>query len=264
EYVPAMTINKVCGSGLKSVQLAAQAIQTGDAEVVMAGGMENMSQAPYLSKTARKGLRMGDHQLIDSMIHDGLTCAIHDIHMGVTAENIAQKYELTRDELDQFAAASHQKSAAAIENGRFTDEIVPVSVPQRKGDPLLVSTDEHVRPGTTPEKLAKLRPAFKKEGAVTAGNSSGINDGAAAIIVMTESKAKELGIIPFAKVVSSGSAGVDPQIMGIGPVPATQKALKKANMTIDEIDLIEANEAFASQSLAVQKELQFDPDRLNV
>ena len=264
EYVSAMTINKVCGSGLKSVQLAAQAIQTGDAEVVMAGGMENMSQAPYLSKTAREGLHMGDHQLIDSMIHDGLTCAIHDIHMGVTAENIAQKYELTREELDQFAAASHQKSATAIENGRFTDEIVPVSVPQRKGDPLLVSTDEHVRPGTTPEKLAKLRPAFKKEGAVTAGNSSGINDGAAAIIVMTESKAKELGIIPFAKVVSSGSAGVDPQIMGIGPVPATQKALKKANMTIDEIDLIEANEAFASQSLAVQKELQFDPDRLNV
>lgn len=264
EYVSAMTINKVCGSGLKSVQLAAQAIQTGDAEVVMAGGMENMSQAPYLSKTAREGLHMGDHQLIDSMIHDGLTCAIHDIHMGVTAENIAQKYELTREELDQFAAASHQKSATAIENGRFTDEIVPVSVPQRKGDPLLVSTDEHVRPGTTPEKLAKLRPAFKKEGAVTAGNSSGINDGAAAIIVMTESKAKELGIIPFAKVVSSGRAGVDPQIMGIGPVPATQKALKKANMTIDEIDLIEANEAFASQSLAVQKELQFDPDRLNV
>lgn len=264
EFVPAMTINKVCGSGLKSVQLAAQAIQTGDAEVVMAGGMENMSQAPYLSKTAREGLRMGDHQLIDSMIHDGLTCAIHDIHMGVTAENVAEKYGLTREELDQFAAASHQKSAAAIENGRFTDEIVPVSVPQRKGDPLLVSVDEHVRPGTTVEKLAKLRPAFKKEGAVTAGNSSGINDGAAALIVMTESKAKELGIIPFAKVVSSGSAGVDPQIMGIGPVPATQKALKKANMTIDEIDLIEANEAFASQSLAVQKELQFDSEKLNV
>jgi acetyl-CoA C-acetyltransferase len=264
EHVPAMTINKVCGSGLKSVQLAAQAIIAGDAEVVVAGGMENMSQAPYISKTAREGLRMGDHQLVDSMIHDGLTCAIHDIHMGVTAENVAEKYGFTREELDQFAEASHQKSATAIENGRFQDEIVPVEVPQRKGDPLIISEDEHVRPGTTVEKLAKLRPAFKKDGVVTAGNSSGINDGAAALIVMTESKAKELGIKPFAKILSSGSAGVDPQIMGIGPVPATQKALKKANMTIDDIDLIEANEAFASQSLAVQRELEIDPEKLNV
>ncbi|KMK76843.1 acetyl-CoA C-acetyltransferase [Alkalihalobacillus pseudalcaliphilus] len=265
ESVPAMTINKVCGSGLKAIHLATQAILAGDAEVVLAGGMENMSQAPYLSLNARSGLRMGDQKLVDSMVHDGLSCGINQFHMGITAENLVEKYELTREELDHFSAGSHQKAASAQEKGIFNDEIVPVTIPQRKGDPIVVSIDEHIKPQTTSDSLSKLRPAFKRDGgSVTAGNASGINDGAACVIVMTESKAKALGLKVFARIISNASSGVDPKIMGIGPVPATKKALEKARLTLEDIDLIEANEAFAAQALSVQKELQFDQAKLNV
>ncbi|KGA97120.1 acetyl-CoA acetyltransferase [Alkalihalobacillus alcalophilus ATCC 27647 = CGMCC 1.3604] len=265
ESVSAMTINKVCGSGLKAIHLAAQAIIAGDAEVVLAGGMENMSQAPYLSMNARNGFRMGNQQLIDSMVHDGLSCGINDIHMGITAENLVEKYELTREQLDDFSVQSHQRAATAHSAGVFADEIVPVTIPQRKGDPIVVSTDEHIKPQTTLDSLGKLRPAFKRDGGcVTAGNASGINDGAACMIVMSESKAKALGLKPFARILSNASSGVDPKIMGIGPVPATKKALEKARLTIEDLDLIEANEAFAAQALSVQKELQFAPDKLNV
>jgi acetyl-CoA C-acetyltransferase len=264
ETVPSMTINKVCGSGLKAVMLAAQSIRAGDADVVVAGGMESMSNAPYLLQGARGGYRMGDQAVIDSMIRDGLWCAFCDIHMGITAENIAEKYGLTREEQDEFAAWSQQKAEAALKAGKFKDEIVPVKVPQRKGDPLLFDTDEFPRAGTTVETLAKLRPAFKKDGTVTAGNASGINDGAAALVVTSAERAKELGLKPLAKVVSYASAGVNPSIMGIGPVDATKKALAKAGLELKDIDLVEANEAFAAQSLAVGRDLGFDREKLNV
>ncbi|MEK4252930.1 MULTISPECIES: acetyl-CoA C-acetyltransferase [Ureibacillus] len=262
--VPAMTINKVCGSGLKTVHLASQAIAVGEADIVVAGGFENMSQAPYLLKNARSGFKMGNQNLIDSMIHDGLWCAFNDYHMGVTAENLASQYHITRQEQDEFAARSQARAAKAIEEGKFKDEIVPVEIPQRKGDPIIFDADEFVRPGTTVEKLSALRPAFKKDGTVTAGNASGINDGAAAVVVMSKKKAEELGIKPLASIVANAAVGVDPAIMGIGPAEAVRKALKKADLTLDQIDLIEANEAFAAQSIAVDRELHFDSDKLNV
>ncbi|WP_026559831.1 acetyl-CoA C-acetyltransferase [Bacillus sp. J37] len=264
EHVSAFTLNKVCGSGLKAVLLAAQAISTGDAEIVVAGGMENMSQAPYLSMGARDGFRMGDQKLIDSMIHDGLWCAFNDYHMGITAENICDQYEVTRQEQDEFAAWSQEKAAIAINDGKFEDEIVAVEIPQRKGESIYFDKDEYVKAGTTVEKLGKLRPAFKKDGRVTAGNASGINDGAAAVLMMSLRKAKELGIEPLAKIRGNASAAVDPSLMGIGPVPATKKALNKLGLTINDMDLIEANEAFAAQTLAVGKELQFSEDKVNV
>jgi acetyl-CoA C-acetyltransferase len=262
--VPAMTVNKVCGSGLKAVHLAWQSIVSGENEIVVAGGMENMTQAPYLLPKARSGYRMGHGQLLDSMIQDGLWCAFNDYHMGITAENLCEKYSLTREQLDRFAYESHRKAAAAMAAGRFKDEIVPVPVPQRKGDPVLAEQDEAPRPDTTVEVLGKLRPAFKKDGMVTAGNSSGINDGAASLVVMSGSKAAALGLKPLAVIRANATAGVDPAIMGIGPVPAIQKALKKAGLTMSDIGLIEANEAFAAQSLAVASHFDFDPAILNV
>ena len=259
-----MTINKVCGSGLKTVHLATQAILAGDADIIVAGGMENMSQAPYLLQGAREGYKMGDQKVVDSMISDGLWCAFNDYHMGVTAENLCDRYSLTREEQDEFAAWSQQKAAAAIESGRFDDEIVPVSIPQRKGDPLMFKQDEFPRKGSTAEKLSGLRAAFKKDGSVTAGNASGINDGAAAVVVMSRKKADELGITPLVTIKGNAGAGVDPSVMGIGPVAAVKKVLEKTKMTIEDMHLIEANEAFAAQSLAVDKELQFKKDALNV
>ncbi|HLT56152.1 MAG TPA: acetyl-CoA C-acetyltransferase [Bacillota bacterium] len=264
EEIPSTTINKLCGSGLKAVHLAVQAIQTEEADIVVAGGMENMSLAPYLLPKARTGYRMGDGKLIDSMIQDGLQCAINDYHMGITAENIAEQYQLTREEQDEFAAWSQQKTEAAMQEGKFQEEIVPLEIPQRKGDPVVFAADEFPRAGVTAEKLAKLRPAFKKDGTVTAGNASGINDGAAALVLMSREKAEELGIKPMATIRGNGTAGVDPKIMGIGPVPATKKALAKAGISLDEIDLVEANEAFAAQSLAVGKELNIPQEKLNV
>lgn len=260
----ALTINKVCGSGMKSVHLAMQAILAGDAEIVVAGGMESMSQAPYLLKNAREGFKMGDQKLIDSMISDGLWCAFNDYHMGITGENVAEKYALTREQQDKFAEWSHQKAVEAIETGKFKDEIVPVVIPQRKGDPIVFEKDEFPRKGTTAEKLEKLRPAFKKDGTVTAGNASGINDGAAALVIMSKQKAEELGLQPLVTIRATANAGVDPSIMGVGPVPAVKKALEKAAISIENIDLIEANEAFASQALAVGKELGFKDEILNV
>lgn len=262
--VPSMTINKVCGSGLKTVILGAQAIMTGDADIIVAGGTENMSMAPYLLPNARWGYRMGDGAIIDYMVHDGLTDIFNNYHMGITAENIAEQWNITREEQDKFALESQLRAERAIKEGRFKDEIVPVEVPQKKGDPIVVDTDEHPRFGTTLEALAKLKPAFKKDGTVTAGNASGINDGAAAVVLMSKEKAEELGIKPLVTIVSYASAGVDPKIMGYGPVPASQKALAKANMTIEDIDLVEANEAFAAQALAVMKGLGLDPEKTNV
>ncbi|MEA4960321.1 acetyl-CoA C-acetyltransferase [Lutispora sp.] len=260
---PAMTINMICGSGLRSVQLAVQAIVSGESEIVVAGGTENMSAAPYLLKNARTGYRMGNGEIIDSMVYDALTDIFNNYHMGMTAENLAEKYGITREQQDQFSATSQNRAEAAIKEGKFKDEIVPVIIPSKKGD-VVVDTDEFPRAGVTAGSLAKLRPAFKKDGTVTAGNASGINDGAAAIVVMSKEKADELGIKPLAKVVSYASAGVDPSIMGIGPVPATLLALKKANLKLEDIDLIEANEAFAAQSLAVAKELNLDMEKTNV
>ena len=262
--VPAMTINKVCGSGLRTVSLAAQMIKAGDADIIIAGGMENMSQGPYVLKTARYGQRMGNGQMIDSMVNDALTDAFEGYHMGITAENIAEQWNLTREMQDKFAAASQAKAEVAIKNGKFKEEIVPVVIPQRKGDPIVFDTDEFPRFGTTVEKLAKLRPAFKKDGTVTAGNASGINDGAAAVVVMSAEKAAELGLEPMAKIVSYGTKGLEPSIMGYGPFHATKKALENSGLTIEDIDLVEANEAFASQSLAVAKDLKFDMEKVNV
>lgn len=262
--VPSLTINKVCGSGLKAVHLAVQAILSGDAEVVLAGGMENMSQAPYLLDGARSGYRMGDQKAVDSMIRDGLWCAFNDYHMGITAENLCAKYEIGREEQDEFAAWSQEKAQKALESGRFQEEIVPVPIPQRKGDPVLFAVDEFPRAGVTAEMLSKLKPAFKKDGTVTAGNASGINDGAAALLIMTKEKAEELGVKPLARIVANASAGVDPSIMGYGPVPATKRVLEKAGMSLSDIDLIEANEAFAVQALSVGKALGFDREKLNV
>ncbi len=264
ETVPAVTINKVCGSGLKAVNLAAQAIKAGDGDVFVVGGMESMSQAPYVQENARWGEKMGNGELVDVMIKDGLWCAFNDYHMGITAENVAEKWDITREEQDQFAATSQQRAEQAMAEDRFADEIVPVEIPQRKGDPELVNKDEYPRSGVTAEGLGKLNPAFKKDGTVTAGNASGINDGAAAAVVMTKEKAEELGIEPLATITSYASAGVDPAIMGTGPIPATRKALAKTDLTIDDLDLIEANEAFASQSIAVVRELGLDTDKVNV
>lgn len=264
ETVSALTINKVCGSGLKAVHLATQAILAGDADVIVAGGMENMSQAPYLLKNARNGFKMGDQKVVDSMIQDGLWCAFNDYHMGVTAENLCDKYEITRDEQDAFAVSSQQKAEAAIQSGRFADEIVPVEVPGRKGQVTIFEQDEFPRAGTTAESLGKLRPAFKKDGSVTAGNASGINDGAAAVVVMSRKKADELGLTPLVSIKANATAGVDPSIMGIGPVSAVKKALERAAVSLEDVQLVEANEAFAAQSIAVDRELQFNHDILNV
>ena len=260
--VPAMTINKVCGSGLKAVALAAQAIKLGDAEIIVAGGMESMSRAPYLLEKARFGYRMGDGELVDSMIRDGLWDAFNQCHMGITAENICSDCHLTREELDEFALHSQQKAIQAIASGVFRDEIVPVEVPGRKG-PTVFETDQQPRE-TTAEGLAKLRPAFKKDGMVTAGNSSGLNDGGAAVVVMSAKKAQELGLKPMARICSYAAAGVDPRVMGLGPIPSSQRALEKAGLRVSDLDLIEANEAFAAQSVAVGKELGFDRSKLNV
>lgn len=262
--VPAMTINKVCGSGLRSVSLACQAILAGDADIMVAGGMENMSRAPYVLDAARWGQRMGNGTMVDSMITDGLWDAFNNYHMGITAENIAEKWGLTREMQDEFAVQSQQKAEKAIKEGRFKDEIVPVVIPQRKGDPIVFDQDEYVKFGTTIDKVAKLKPAFKKDGTVTAANASGINDGAAAVVLMSAEKAKELGITPLAKIVSYGSKGLDPSIMGYGPFASTEKALAKANLKVEDLDLIEANEAFAAQSLAVAKDLKFDMEKVNV
>lgn len=261
---PAMTINQVCGSGLRAVALAAQAIMLGDADIIVAGGTENMNQAPYLLKNARTGYRMGNGEIVDSMINEGLWCAIGNTHMGITAENLAEKYNLSREEQDKFAAASQNKAEAALASNRFADEIVPVVIPQRRGEPIVFDRDEFPRAGVTAASLARLRPAFKKDGTVTAGNASGINDGAAAVVVMSEAKAKELGMLPLATIRSFASAGVAPEHMGLGPVPATKQALAKAGLKLGDIELIEANEAFAAQSLVVAKELGFDMSRVNV
>ncbi len=262
--IPSMTINKVCGSGLRCVALAAQMIKAGDADVIVVGGMENMSQGPYVLRTARFGQRMGDGKMVDAMVNDALTDAFNGYHMGITAENIAEQWGLTREMQDEFAANSQIKAEAAIKAGKFKDEIVPVVIPQRKGDPIVFDTDEFPRFGTTAEKLAKLRPAFKKDGTVTAGNASGINDGAAALVVMSAEKAKELGVTPICKIVSYGSKGLDPSIMGYGPFYATKKALEGTGLKVEDLDLIEANEAFAAQSLAVAKDLEFDMSKVNV
>ncbi|HES7638992.1 TPA: acetyl-CoA C-acetyltransferase [Streptococcus pyogenes] len=261
----AFTLDMVCGSGLKAIQLAAQSIVLGDADIVIAGGVENMSQAAYVSTQHRFGQRLGNSQLIDTLVHDGLTDAFNNYHMGITAENVAQKYGISREEQDQFALESQEKAAKALENHRFADEIVPVSVPQRRKDPLIVTTDEYPKVDTSLEKLQQLRPAFlPKEGTVTAGNASGINDGAALLMLMTEEKALELGLTPLVTIESYASAGVAPELMGTGPIPATQKALKKAGLTISDLDLVESNEAFAAQSLAVLKDLKLNPEIVNV
>ena len=261
---PAFTINIVCGSGLRAVALAASLIKAGEADIILAGGTENMSAAPYVMPAARWGARMFDTQLVDVMVHDGLWDIFNNYHMGITAENVAEQYGITREMQDEFSLASQQKAEAAIKGGKFVDEITPISVPQRKGDPKIFDTDEFPRFGSTIEGLAKLKPAFKKGGTVTAGNASGCNDGAAALVVMSKDKADELGIEPLATIVSYATGGVDPSIMGVGPVPATRKALELAGLTIDDLDLIEANEAFAAQSLAVAKELNFNMDIVNV
>ena len=260
---PAVTINVVCGSGLNCVNMAAEMIAAGDADIVVAGGMENMSMAPYAVMQGRYGYRMNDGKLVDTMVHDALWDAFNDYHMGITAENICEKWGLTREELDKFAAASQQKAVAAQESGAFDKEIVPVEVKKKK-ETIIFAKDEGPRPGTTAESIAKLRPAFKKDGIVTAANSSGINDGAAAIVVMSEEKAKELGVKPMATWVAGELAGVEPRIMGIGPVAATRKVMKKAGYEIGDFDLIEANEAFAAQSVAVAHDLGFNNDILNV
>ncbi|MGM0420463.1 MAG: acetyl-CoA C-acetyltransferase [Bacillota bacterium] len=264
QNVPAMTINKVCGSGLKSVNLAAQSIMLGEQEVIVAGGMESMSQSGYYLPNARWGEKMGNGDMVDLMIKDGLWDAFNDYHMGITAENLAEKYGFSREEQDEFAAKSQNKTEDSWKVGQFDDEIVPVEVPQRKGEPKIFDQDEYYRKGVTVEGLSKLRPAFKKDGTVTAGNASGINDGAAAVVMMSAQKAEELGIEPLAVFTAHASAAVDPAIMGIGPVPATEKALERAGLTLDDIELIEANEAFAAQSLAVIKELGLNTEIVNV
>lgn len=262
--VPALTLNKVCGSGLKALHLGAQAIRCGDAEVIIAGGQENMSLSNYIMPGARTGLRMGHSQIVDTMISDGLWDAFNDYHMGITAENLVDKYDISREAQDAFAAASQQKASAAIAAGRFVDEITPVLIPQRKGDPIPFTTDEQPRASTTAESLAKLRPAFKKDGSVTAGNASSLNDGAAAVLLMSAAKAKALGLPVLARIAAYANAGVDPAIMGIGPVSATQRCLSKAGWTLQQLDLIEANEAFAAQALAVGQELNWGASKVNV
>jgi len=262
--VSATTVNKVCGSGLKAVQLAVQAVRCGDSEIVIAGGQENMSNAPHLLPNSRNGNRLGDWTLIDSMIVDGLWDAFHDCHMGITAENIVDRYGISREEQDAFAAASQQKAEAAQLSGVFKDEIAAIEIPQRKGPPLIFDTDEFPRHGTTVESLAKLKPAFRTPGSVTAGNSSGINDGAAAVMVMTEQLARRLDLEPLARVAAYASAGVEPAIMGTGPISATRRCLHRAGWSLDELDLIEANEAFAAQAIAVNRDLGWDTSKINV
>jgi len=262
--VPALTLNKVCGSGLKAVIMAAQAIRCGDAEVIIAGGQENMSQAPHVLNNSRTGLRMGHGQLLDSMLHDGLWDAFNDYHMGITAENLAEQYGISRSEQDAFAAHSQLRACAALEAGRFVSQITPIAVAQRKGDSLLVSTDEQPRSSTTLQSLSQLRPAFKRDGSVTAGNASTLNDGAAAVLLMSAGKAQALGLPILARIKAHASAGVDPAIMGIGPVFATCRALEKAGWSLEQLDLIEANEAFAAQAIAVGRELQWDSAKVNV
>lgn len=261
---PAMTINKLCGSGLRAVSMAAQFIMLGDADVILAGGTESMTNAPYLLDKARNGYRMGHGQIIDSMIYDGLTDVFNQYHMGVTAENIAEQWKISREEQDEFALKSQQKAESAQKAGKFDSEIVPVEIPQKKGDPIQFKSDEFIRQGVTLEQLQKLKPAFKKDGTVTAGNASGINDGAGMLIVMSREKANELGLKPLVRIVSYGNAALDPKIMGYGPVPATRIALQKAKMQISDIDLIEANEAFAAQSIAVLRDLKLNPEIVNV
>lgn len=261
--VPSFVVNKVCGSGLKAVQLAVQSIQNGDAEIVVAGGTENMSLSPYIVPSARWGQRMGNAQLIDSMVYDGLTDVFNQIHMGITAENVAEKYGFTREQLDAFSVESQNRALKAIANGRFKDEIVPVTISTKKGD-VIVDADEYPKAGSTLEGLAKLRPAFKKDGVVTAANSSGLNDGAAAFVLMSEEKALALGIKPLVTFVASASVGVAPEIMGTGPIPSSLKALSKAGLSIKDLDLVEANEAFAAQALSVVKDLDLDPSIVNV
>ncbi|WP_163559920.1 acetyl-CoA C-acetyltransferase [Halomonas sp. NO4] len=263
DAVPAMTINKVCGSGLKTLHLATQAIRCGDAELILAGGQENMSLAPHVLPNSRTGQRMGDWKAIDSMVHDGLWDAFNNYHMGITAENLAAKYGITREDMDAFAAASQQKASAAIKEGRFKGQIVPVEVPQRKGDPLVFDTDENPRE-VTAEKLSGMKPAFKKDGTVTAGNASSINDGAAVVMICSAEKAKALGLEPLARIAGYSNAAVDPAIMGIGPAPATRRCLEKAGWSLDDLDLVEANEAFAAQALSVNKELGWNTDKVNV
>ncbi|MCI7239284.1 MAG: acetyl-CoA C-acetyltransferase [Peptoniphilaceae bacterium] len=262
--VPAFTINKVCGSGLRSVSLAAQMIKAGDNDIILAGGTESMSQAPFLLKELRWGGRMNDKKVIDEMIKDGLWDAFNDYHMGVTAENVAEEYGITREMQDELAATSQQRAEKARKEGRFDDEIVPVEVKDRKGNVTVVDKDEHIREGVTAEGIAKLKPTFIKDGTVTAANASGLNDGASMLVVMSEEKAKELGVKPLATITSYATAGVEPRIMGTGPIPSTKKALEKAGLTIDDIDLIEANEAFAAQAYAVKNELGYDFDKVNV
>lgn len=262
--VPAFTINKVCGSGLKAVQLAAQAVLCGDAEVVVAGGAENMSQAPYILPNQRWGSRMGNATVVDTMLRDGLTDGFEDYHMGITAENVAEQYGITREDQDSFALQSQKCAVAAVEAGRFKEEIVPVEIPQRRGEPLVFDTDEFPRKDVSLEGLSKLRSAFQKDGSVTAGNSSGINDGAAAVVVMSAEKAKELGVPVLATIKSYASAGLDPKVMGCGPIYASRKALEKAGLTVADLDLVESNEAFAAQACAVAKELNLDLEKVNV
>ena len=261
---PAFTINKVCGSGLKAVQLAVQAVLCGDAEVVVAGGAENMSQAPYILPNQRWGSRMGNATVVDTMLRDGLTDGFEDYHMGITAENVAEQYGITREDQDSFALQSQKRAVAAVESGRFKEEIIPVEIPQRRGEPLVFDTDEFPRKDVSLEGLSKLRPAFQKDGSVTAGNSSGINDGAAAVVVMSAEKAKELGVPVLATIKSYASAGLDPKVMGCGPIYASRKALEKAGLTVADLDLVESNEAFAAQACAVAKELNLDLEKVNV
>jgi acetyl-CoA C-acetyltransferase len=262
--VPGMTINKVCGSGLKAVMLAANAVIAGDAEIIVAGGQENMTAAPHVLPGARDGFRMGDAKLIDSMIYDGLWDVYNQYHMGVTAENVAKEYGISREDQDRFAALSQNKAEAAQKSGRFGDEIVPVDVPQKKGEPLRFATDEFVRHGVTAEALASLKPAFQKEGTVTAANASGINDGAAAVLVMSLKKAEALGLKPLARIKAYANAGVDPKVMGMGPVPASRRCLERAGWSVNDLDLMEINEAFAAQALAVHKQMGWDTSKVNV
>ncbi len=264
ETVPAFTVNKVCGSGLKSIQLAYQSIVTGENDIVLAGGMENMSQSPMLVNNSRFGFKMGHQSMVDSMVYDGLTDVFNQYHMGITAENLVEQYGISREEQDTFAVNSQQKAVRAQQNGEFDSEIVPVSIPQRKGEPIVVTKDEGIRENVSVEKLSRLRPAFKKDGTVTAGNASGINDGAAMMLVMSEDKAKELNIEPLAVLDGFGSHGVDPSIMGIAPVGAVEKALKRSKKELSDIDVFELNEAFAAQSLAVDRELKLPPEKVNV
>ena len=261
---PCLIINQVCGSGLKVTHLGAQAIKAGDADIIIAGGQESMSNSPYLLPQARNGYRMGDGKVVDSMVADGLTDAYNHYHMGITAENIAEKYSISREKQDELAVASQNKAEAAQAAGKFKEEIVPISIPQRKGDPVVIDTDEFIKKGANIETISKPRPAFKKDGTVTAANASGISDGAAAVMLMSAEKAQELGLKPLAKIVAYASAGVEPEIMGMGPVPAVKKTLEKAGWTLDQVDLIEANEAFAAQALGVAGELKFDMSKVNV